>query len=151
MTFRPCVPSCRRGWPNRCALVLPMDDAPDPALSAEQRREALQVALRSSGYRSYVLERDVWVVATLGVVFEAQFGHHLVFQDGRSLSKAWRAIRGFYEDIDLTYDIRGFLPELDAGDDEEVPPHTQPGETLQAGHLPPSCRVVSRRRVPHRR
>ena len=40
-----------------------------------------------------------------------------------SLAKAWRAIRRFSEDIDITYDIRAFAPDL-AGDtsDEALPP-----------------------------
>lgn len=43
-----------------------MDDAPYQRLSPYQRREALQVAARSSGNRTYVLEKDIWVVADLG-------------------------------------------------------------------------------------
>ena len=69
-----------------------MDDAPYQALSADERRDALQVAARSSGHRTYVLEKDIWIVATLGILFEAPFGQHLVFKGGTSLSKVWRAL-----------------------------------------------------------
>ena len=33
--------------------------------------------------------KDIWVVATLGVLFDAPFGHQLVFKGGTSLSKVW--------------------------------------------------------------
>ena len=92
-------------------------------LSAAERRDALEVAERRSGQRTYLLEKDTWVVAVLRVLFEASFGRHLVFKGGTSLSKVWRAIQRFSEDIDITYDIRGFAPDLVAdGDDEAMPP-----------------------------
>ncbi len=58
------------------------------------RRDALEVAERNSGYKAHLLEKDIWVVATLGVLFDAPFGEHLVFKGGTSLSKAWRAVHG---------------------------------------------------------
>ena len=74
------------------------------------------------------MEKHTWIVATLGVLFEAPFGRHLVFKGGTSLSKVWRAIRRFSEDIDITYDIRGFAPDLVAGGDEEALPPTRSQE-----------------------
>lgn len=97
-------------------------------LPKAERREALQAAALISGRRTQLLEKDIWVVATLGVLFEAPFGRHLVFKGGTSLSKVWRAIRRFSEDIDVTYDIRGFVPELVAGGDEEALPPTRSQE-----------------------
>ncbi len=92
-------------------------------LSPTARRDALEVAERECGQQTYLLEKDTWVVTTLRVLFEAPFGRHLVFKGGTSLSKVWKAIRRFSEDIDITYDIRGFAPDLVAdGDDEALPP-----------------------------
>ena len=105
-----------------------MVDALYEALAADQRREALQVAARRTGHRTYVLEKDTWVVATLRVLFEAPFGRHLVFKGGTSLSKVWKAIQRFSEDIDVTYDIRGFAPDLVAGGDDEALPPTRSQE-----------------------
>ena len=105
-----------------------MADTPYQTLSADQRREALQVAARSSGHRTYVLEKDIWLVATLGVLFEAPFGRHLVFKGGTSLSKVWRAIHRFSEDIDITYDIRRFAPDLVGGAGDEALPPTRSQE-----------------------
>jgi hypothetical protein len=76
----------------------------------------------------HILEKDVWVVWTLSTLFESAFGDHLVFKGGTSLSKAYGAIRRFSEDIDVTYDIRAFAPELvkNAGE-EALPPSKSQG------------------------
>jgi hypothetical protein len=105
-----------------------MAEALYQSLAAAQRREALQVAARRTGHGTYLLEKDTWVVATLRALFEAPFGRHLVFKGGTSLSKVWKAIRRFSEDIDITYDIRGFAPDLVAGGDEEALPPTRSQE-----------------------
>ena len=105
-----------------------MADALYETLAADQRREALQVAAQGSGQRTYVLEKDTWIVATLRVLFEAPFGRHLVFKGGTSLSKVWQAIRRFSEDIDITYDIRSIAPDLVAGGDDEALPPTRSQE-----------------------
>jgi hypothetical protein len=90
-------------------------------LPADDRREALAVAAASSGRPLHLLDKDVWVVWVLEVLFEASFADHLVFKGGSSLSKAYQMIRRFSEDVDLTYDIRALVPDL-AGDDEEPLP-----------------------------
>ncbi len=98
------------------------------ALSADDRRDALEVAERSSSHKAHLLEKDVWVVATLQVLFDATFAAHLTFKGGTSLSKVWRAIRRFSEDIDITYDIRAFAPDLVAPAGDEVLPATRSQE-----------------------
>ncbi len=97
-------------------------------LSPKHRREALQVAERSGKHKAHLLEKDIWVVATLSALFQAPFARHLVFKGGTSLSKAWRAIRRFSEDIDITYDIRAFAPDLVAGAGPETLPPTRSQE-----------------------
>ena len=93
------------------------------SLSVGDRRDALRVAEAGSPHRAFLLEKDIWVVATLHALFEAPFGKDLAFKGGTSLSKAYRAIRRFSEDVDITYDIRAFAPDLvaDAGA-EALPP-----------------------------
>ena len=78
--------------------------------------------------RRFCSTRISGLLRPLNVLFEAPFGRHLVFKGGTSLSKVWRAIRRFSEDIDITYDIRGFAPELVAGGDEEALPPTRSQE-----------------------
>lgn len=87
------------------------------ALSADDRRDALEAAATASGRPAYLLEKDVWVVWALDVLFAQPFGEHLVFKGGTSLSKAHGdLIQRFSEDIDLTYDIRQLIagPEPNA-------------------------------------
>ena len=97
-------------------------------LSADDRRDALQVAEGGSDHKAYLLEKDIWVVATLGVLFDAPFAEHLTFKGGTSLSKVWRAIRRFSEDVVITYDIRAIAPDLVSGAGEEALPPTRSQE-----------------------
>ncbi len=92
-------------------------------LSTDERRFALRVAGQESTHPPHLLEKDIWVVATLGVLFDTPFADHLTFKGGTSLSKVWRVINRFSEDVDVTFDIRAFAPDLvsDAGD-EALPP-----------------------------
>jgi Nucleotidyl transferase AbiEii toxin, Type IV TA system len=81
-------------------------------LSREDRLEALGVAATNSGRPIHLLEKDVWVVWALDALFSSEFGKHLVFKGGTSLSKVYDVIRRFSEDIDVTYDVRELIPEL---------------------------------------
>lgn len=91
------------------------------SLSEGDRRDALTVAAGRTGRPAYLLEKDIWVVQTLEILFSAAFGKDLVFKGGTSLSKAYGVIRRFSEDIDITYDIRAFAPELTGGGQEPLP------------------------------
>ena len=57
-----------------------MVDTAFQALSAEDKRDALRVVQGLSGRRVHLLEKDIWVVQTLGVLFDAPFGADLVFK-----------------------------------------------------------------------
>ena len=96
-------------------------------LSADDRRDALGLAAARTLTRPQFLEKDIWVVQTLSVLFSTPFANDLVFKGGTSLSKAYDVIRRFSEDIDITYDIRAFAPEF-AGDEEEPLPPTRSQE-----------------------
>ena len=97
-------------------------------LSDDDRRDAMEVAGRSSGQKVHLLEKDIWIVATLSVLFDAPFAGHLTFKGGTSLSKVWRAIQRFSEDVDITYDIRAFAPDLVSGAGDEALPPTRSQE-----------------------
>ena len=90
-------------------------------LSADERRDALSVAAALSGRPLHLLDKDVWVVWILDVLFQAPFAAHLVFKGGSSLSKAYKIISRFSEDVDLTYDIRALAPDMVSGDVEPLP------------------------------
>ncbi len=97
------------------------------ALSPADRRDALEVAAARCGRAVHLLEKDVWVVWTLSVLFESDFADDLVFNGGTSLSKAYQAIERFSEDVDLTYDIRAIVPDL-APDSAQAIPSTRSQE-----------------------
>ena len=81
-------------------------------LSAAERLDALNVAADKSGVLPHLLEKDLWVVWSLRHLFAGPYADHLVFKGGTSLSKAYRVIRRFSEDVDLTYDIRAIAGDL---------------------------------------
>jgi hypothetical protein len=87
---------------------------PDPVLRLPpgDQKEIFEAVAAASGRPSHLIEKDVWVVWALGVLFESSIGTHLSFKGGTSLSKAYKAIDRFSEDIDLTYDIREIIPDL---------------------------------------
>lgn len=57
---------------------------------------------------AFAVEKDWWVVQTLAVIYKMDVAEHLVFKGGTSLSKAWKLIERFSEDIDFAID-RVFL------------------------------------------
>ena len=106
--------------------------------------DVLEVVERASVHKAHLLEKDIWVVAALNALFGAPFGQHLIFKGGTSLSKVWRAIRRFSEDVDVTYDIRAFAPDLVAGRRRgSAAANTQSGKALDACDSCPPCRVGS--------
>ncbi len=62
----------------------------------------------------FAVEKDWWVTQVLAATFETGLAKHLVFKGGTSLSKAWKLIERFSEDIDLAIDreFLGFSGEL---------------------------------------
>ncbi len=103
-------------------------------LPAEDRREVLSVAADRSGRPAHLLEKDAWVVWALATLYGSPLGEHLVFKGGTSLSKAYGVIRRFSEDVDLTYDIRKFAPDL-VGDRGEALPKTRSEEKRWTSEL----------------
>src|SRR5690606_35307648 len=65
-----------------------------------------------TGRPAHLLEKDIWVVWALRTLFESPLSADLTFKGGTSLSKVYKIIDRFSEDIDLTYDIRKLIPDL---------------------------------------
>jgi len=82
------------------------------SLSAADQSEVLEMAREQTGRPTHLLEKDVWVVWTLGALFGSSIGADLTFKGGTSLSKVYKIIDRFSEDIDLTLDIRKLVPDL---------------------------------------
>ena len=81
-------------------------------LSQKDRQEALEFVRAESGRPAHLLEKDIWVVWALRALFDAPIARDLTFKGGTSLSKVYKVIDRFSEDIDLTYDIRKLIPDL---------------------------------------
>ncbi len=77
-------------------------------IPSETKANAYIQIAEKTGMAPYAVEKDWWVVQILAIIFEMEIGAHLVFKGGTSLSKAWRLIDRFSEDIDLAVD-RTFL------------------------------------------
>lgn len=60
------------------------------------------------GMTPFAVEKDWWVSRTLQIIFQMPIAKHLVFKGGTSLSKAWKLINRFSEDIDLAIDKEFF-------------------------------------------
>ena len=71
---------------------------------AERRLACIQVDERMR-LQAASVEKDFWVCWTLRELFTLPgIGPHLTFKGGTSLSKAWKLIERFSEDIDLVVD-----------------------------------------------
>ncbi len=82
-------------------------------LSAEEQRRVLQQASAISGLPPQAIEKDLWVTTILQIVFTLPFADKLIFKGGTSLSKVWKQIERFSEDIDLAVDYTLFGLEGD--------------------------------------
>lgn len=72
-------------------------------LTAAERAELFIAASQQLGIGPVPLEKDFWVCWTLRELFGLPgVGEHLIFKGGTSLSKVWRAIERFSEDIDVS-------------------------------------------------
>lgn len=67
------------------------------------------------GMKPFAVEKDWWVSRTLEIIFQMPIAAHLVFKGGTSLSKAWKLINRFSEDIDLAIDREFFGFKGDLG------------------------------------
>mgnify|MGYP001308268089 CR=1 FL=1 len=68
-----------------------------------------------SGLMPFAIEKDWWVVHTIALIYKLNCARSLVFKGGTSLSKGWRLIQRFSEDIDLALnrEYLGFDGELE--------------------------------------
>ena len=70
-----------------------------------------------TGIQAQAIEKDAWVTLVLRLIFNAEFSKNLIFKGGTSLSKAYKLIQRFSEDIDLAVnrEYLGFEGELTKG------------------------------------
>lgn len=81
--------------------------------SKEIQEEILQSVAADSGMRAQHLEKDVWIVLALKLLFSMPEPPMMVFKGGTSLSKVYGAIERFSEDVDITIDHKYLKPDVD--------------------------------------
>jgi len=84
-------------------------------LTDEQRRTSIAQAAINSGITAKAIEKDWWVTLTLKALFESPYAQFFIFKGGTSLSKGWKLIERFSEDIDIALDPMAFGREYKAG------------------------------------
>src|SRR5438552_9261960 len=78
-------------------------------LNPEERRIFFEGTATPRNIQAQIVEKDFWVCWTLRELFRLPaIGEHLIFKGGTSLSKVFKVIERFSEDIDISID-RGFL------------------------------------------
>lgn len=78
-------------------------------LGQHQRAELFVQTARQTGFDAVIVEKDFWVCWTLKELFRLPaIGDHLIFKGGTSLSRVFKVIERFSEDIDVSID-RSFL------------------------------------------
>jgi len=70
-------------------------------LTNEQRKATINYAEQISGISAKAIEKDWWVTLTIKALFQSAYSQYLVFKGGTSLSKCWKLIARFSEDIDI--------------------------------------------------
>lgn len=70
-------------------------------LDAITRIEYIQQVERETGIVVNAIEKDWWVTTVLRALFQLDMSAYLVFKGGTSLSKGWKIIERFSEDIDI--------------------------------------------------
>ena len=75
----------------------------------EEKIAIFNAVATEKGMKPFAVEKDWWVSRTLEIIFSMDIAQHLVFKGGTSLSKAWKLIQRFSEDIDLAIDREYFF------------------------------------------
>ena len=78
------------------------------SLDAGERADILRTVAARSGRAAIILEKDIWVCWVLQALFSMADPHPMAFKGGTSLSKVYRVIDRFSEDVDVTLDYRAF-------------------------------------------
>lgn len=102
------------------------------AQPVERQRVVYEEAGRRLGLSAGSVEKDLWVCWTLRTLFRLpSSGPHLTFKGGTALSKGWKLIERFSEDIDIVID-REFLGFGGADAPEDAPSNKQRLKRLEA-------------------
>ncbi len=77
-------------------------------LDDNSRRISLNQASLNSGITPKAIEKDWWVTLVLRMLFTSEYAKYFAFKGGTSLSKGWRIVDRFSEDIDIALNSESF-------------------------------------------
>lgn len=77
-------------------------------LPEEERTILITNASAKLGLRTQAVEKDWWVTLVLKALFSLPMHEHFIFKGGTSLSKGWKLIDRFSEDIDIALSPEAF-------------------------------------------
>ncbi len=80
-------------------------------LSVSDQADVLQSLAPVMGRRAEILEKDIWLCQVLDTLFQLSCRKPMAFKGGTSLSKVYKAIDRFSEDIDVTVDYRSLVAD----------------------------------------
>ncbi|MES2777624.1 MAG: nucleotidyl transferase AbiEii/AbiGii toxin family protein [Bacteroidota bacterium] len=83
-------------------------------LTNEQRKISTDQAALLSGIQAKAIEKDWWVTLTLEALFKMPVAKDMVFKGGTSLSKCWKLIQRFSEDVDIALSPEAFSMKYEA-------------------------------------
>ncbi len=86
-----------------------METSPDMKLheNAELYQDAVAATAQQLGLPEIFVEKDYWVTVALHRIFQSKVAPFVVFKGGTALSKCYKIIDRFSEDIDLVIKIDG--------------------------------------------
>jgi len=99
-------------------------------LSVSDQADVLLSLAPVLGRRAEILEKDIWLCQVLDILFQLPCRKPMAFKGGTSLSKVYKAIDRFSEDIDVTVDYRSLV--ADAPELESMTSHSQRGKLSDA-------------------
>ncbi|MBA4137857.1 MAG: nucleotidyl transferase AbiEii/AbiGii toxin family protein [Opitutus sp.] len=100
-------------------------------LTGRQRAELFQATAQKLGIADVIVEKDFWVCWTLSQLFTLpDVRDHLIFKGGTSLSKVWKIIDRFSEDIDVSLG-RDWLGFSGASDPENIAGRNKQGAQIE--------------------
>ena len=86
------------------------------SLGDRERKEVLETAAIELRRPESILEKDIWICWLLQSLFSIPDRLPMAFKGGTSLSKVYRIIDRFSEDVDITLDYRSLDSSFDAFD-----------------------------------
>lgn len=110
-------------------------------LPISDQADLLQSLAPVMGRRAEILEKDIWLCQVLDILFQLPLRKPMAFKGGTSLSKVYKAIDRFSEDIDVTVDYRSLV--ADAPELESITSNSQRGKLSDALQVALTTHVIN--------